>query len=135
MTRTNLGTVYFPIAFCVVILLFWEYPNILVAALMPLTWGDAMAAVLGKAYGHIQYRFLRHTRTVEGSVSMLVFSLLSTWLALWLLPPKMAAWPSFAVALATATAATVVEAVSPWGLDNLAVPAVSGLVLYLLLIY
>ena len=133
--KANLGTIYFPIAFCAIILLFWDYPNILVAALMPLTWGDAMAAVLGKAYGHIQYRFLGHTRTVEGSVSMLVFSLLSTWLALWLVPPKLEAWPSFGVALATSLAAAIAEALSPWGLDNLTVPAISGLALYLLLVY
>jgi len=33
------------------------------------------------------------------------------------------------VALLTAAGATLAEAVSPWGMDNLAVPAVSALLL------
>lgn len=129
--KSNLGTVYFPLSFSIVILLLWDYPNLLVATLMPLTWGDAMAAILGKAYGHIKYTTSGHTRSVEGSVSMFLFSLISTFLALWLLPPMMAGWPSFGVAITISLVATFVEALSPWGLDNLTIPAASGLVLYL----
>ncbi|RLC79608.1 MAG: hypothetical protein DRJ03_23215 [Chloroflexi bacterium] len=43
--------------------------------------------------------------------------------------PLTAVW----VAAATALGATAVEAVSPWGIDNLTVPAVSALILVLLL--
>jgi phytol kinase len=128
--KSNLGTVYFPIAFCLVILIFWDNPELVVAALMPLTWGDAMAAILGRQYGQINYQVLGNTRSVEGSVSMFLFSLVSTFLALWLLPPS-SGWSSLGIAFVVALAATLIEAVSPWGLDNLTIPAVSGLVLYL----
>ena len=53
--RSNLGTVYFPFAAAIVALLFWEQPPLMVAALMPLTWGDGMAPVVGKAYGRRLY--------------------------------------------------------------------------------
>jgi dolichol kinase len=36
-------------------------------------------------------------------------------------------------AATTALAATIIEAISPWGIDNLTVPAISGLVLALIL--
>lgn len=127
--KTNLGTVYFPLAFCLIILFFWGRPNLAVAALMPMTWGDAMASVLGRQFGRIQYKVLGHTRTVEGSVSMALFSLISTLLALWLLPPGMVILPAAGIALLVAVAATGVEAVSPWGIDNLTVPLISSLIL------
>ncbi len=37
--RGNLGTVYFPLAAAVVALIFWDQPPLMVAALMPLTYG------------------------------------------------------------------------------------------------
>jgi len=132
--RSNLGTVYFPIAFSLIILLLWEDPNLLVASLMPLTWGDAMAAILGKAYGQIEYTIFNQVRSVEGSVSMFLFSLISTVGALWLLPPNIAGWQNLGLAFTTALAATLTEAISPWGLDNLTIPAVSSLILYFLLV-
>lgn len=132
--QANLGTVYFPLAFGLIILLLWDYPNLLVATLMPLTWGDAMAAILGKAYGHIKYTIMGQTRSIEGSVSMFLFSLVSTFLVLWLVSPGVAGWPSFGIAIVAALFATLIEAVSPWGLDNLTIPAISGLILYIFLV-
>ena len=128
--KSNLGTIYFPLAFVFIVLLFWDTPNKLVAALMPLTWGDAMAAVLGKQYGHIKYTVFGHTRSVEGTVSMVLFSLISVFLALWLLPPSMGVGTSFLIAVAVSLIAAAVEAVSPWGIDNLLIPAAAGLILY-----
>lgn len=128
--KSNLGTVYFPLAFCVVILVLWPWPNRVVAALMPLTWGDAMAAVLGKRYGHIKYQVLGSTRSVEGSISMAIFSFISTLLALWLLPPSLSLFISLGVALAITLAATLTESISPWGIDNLTIPTVCVLILY-----
>jgi phytol kinase len=128
--KSNLGTIYFPLAFVFIVLLFWDTPNKLVAALMPLTWGDAMAAVLGKQYGHIRYTIFGHTRSVEGTVSMVLFSLISVFFALWLLPPSMGVGTSLLIAVAVSLVAAAVEAVSPWGIDNLLIPAATGLILY-----
>jgi len=129
--KSNMGTVYFPMAFCLILPVFWGNPGRLVAALMPLTWGDAMAAVLGKQYGHLKYTVLGHTRSVEGSVSMALFSFVSVFLALWLLPSGLGIGLALGYALVVSAAATLVEAVSPWGIDNLTIPAVSGLLLFL----
>lgn len=128
--KSNLGTVYFPAAFCIILLVFWENPGRLVAALMPLTWGDAMAAVLGRTFGHMRYTVLGNTRSVEGSVSMALFSFAAVLPALWLLPGGMGLGAAVGFALLVTAAATLVEAVSPWGIDNLTIPAVSGLILF-----
>ena len=129
--KGNLGTVYFPISFAIIICLFWERPNLLVASLMPMTWGDALAAVLGRRYGQRKYSVLGSTRSVEGSLAMFIFSWLSVFLALLLLPPL--GWQaSLLYALAVAVFATLVEALSPWHMDNLTVPLLSAALLYLM---
>lgn len=130
---SNLGTVYFPIAAGVVALLFWQTPPLMVAALMPLTWGDGMAPVIGRAYGRNPYFIRNHKRTLEGSLGFFVAGFLFTWLALWLVPglpsisPLGALLPAFVITLVT----TLVEAISIWGLDNLSITAVSITILML----
>ena len=95
--RSNLGTVYFPISFTAILILFWgnaaaptEHPRLIVAALMPLTWGDALAALVGERFGQHPYTILGHTRSLEGSATMLVVSTLATWLALGASPSTFA---------------------------------------------
>jgi phytol kinase len=131
--RTNLGTVYFPLAFAVILVVFWgdpykptTNPHLIVAALMPMTWGDALAALAGERFGRHRYTILGQTRSLEGSIAMLIVSVLATWLA-WGTSPSTAI-----IAIVTALGATLVEAVSPWGIDNLTVPAVSAIILALL---
>jgi len=137
--KGNLGTVYFPISFAIIICLFWERPNLLVASLMPMTWGDALAAILGRRYGQRKYSVLGTTRSVEGSLAMFLFSGLSVFLTLLLLPLVLSlskgplGWQtSLLYSVAVAVFATLVEALSPWHIDNLTVPLLSAALLYLI---
>jgi phytol kinase len=126
--RGNLGTVYFPLSFAALIWVFWGRPHLIVAGLMPMTWGDALAAVVGRRIGRRRYTVLGSTRSVEGSMTMFFASWVAASVALLLFGPSgpiTAVW----VAAVTAFGAAVVEAVSPWGIDNLTVPAVSALIL------
>lgn len=129
--RNNLGTVYFPLAAAVVALIFWEQPPLLVAALMPLTWGDGLAPVIGAAYGRRFYRVHTSTRTVEGSIGFFVAGFVFTWLALWVMPgpPEISPVTAVLPALVIMAVTTLIEAVSIWGLDNLAVTAAAILIL------
>ena len=127
--RSNLGTVYFPIAFIAVLLVFWDRPQLAVAAMMPLTWGDALAAIVGGRIGKTQYRFLGSTRTLEGSLALLAISSLATFLGLVLVPPGTAIGRAALAAFLTSVGAGAVEAISPYGIDNLTIPAVSIVIL------
>ena len=131
--ESNLGTVYFPFAAAVVAILFWEQPPLMVAALMPLTWGDGLAPVVGQAYGRRSYFVYSHMRTVEGSAGFFIAGFIFTWLALWAVPgtPVISAGTAVFPALIITTATTFVEAVSLWGLDNLTITAVAILILKL----
>lgn len=130
--KENLGTIYFPISFAVLVWLLWDRPHLLVASLMPMTWGDALAAVVGKRFGKRHYRVAGSTRSLEGSLVMFLASWAATLIPLALLGPG--GWISALwVSAVTALAAAAVEAISPWGIDNLTVPAISALVLVLIL--
>jgi phytol kinase len=129
--RSNLGTVYFPFAAAIVALLFWDRPPLMVAALMPLTWGDGLAPVVGRAFGRHPYTVQGHRRTLEGSTGFFLAALLFTWLALWLVdgPPHLNPAAALLPALIVSAATALVEAVSIWGLDNLTITAVAILIL------
>jgi len=135
--KSNLGTIYFPIAFAVIIYCFWGMPVPMVATMMPMTWGDAQAAMIGRRYGFHRYTVFGQTRSVEGSVAMLLWSWIPTSLALFIMPlalglPSISPLLALIYGGATALVCTLVEALSPWGIDNLTVPLAAMFVLYLL---
>lgn len=129
--RHNLGTVYFPLAAATVAIIFWEQPPLMVAALMPLTWGDGIASVIGGTFGRSSYTVFGHTRSLQGSAAFFVAGLLFTWLALWLIPGPPTVSPLLALgpAIAIMGSTTVIEAVSIWGLDNITITTASILIL------
>jgi phytol kinase len=135
--RERLGTIFFPIAFGAVVYYFWCQPVLMVASMMPLTWGDAMAGILGGRYGHYHYTIGKQTRSLEGSIAMLFWSWVTTSLALFVMPYLMGK-PLIDWMLAliyggvVALVSTLVEAWSPWGIDNLTIPAAAALMLNLL---
>jgi phytol kinase len=132
------GTVYFALVATVLFGLLWRPHGPLdrapaaVAGMMALTWGDALAALVGRAFGRHRYQVGRSRRSLEGSATMFVVSVLAIELTLAYLPGSplspfslpYAPARALGAALTGALAGTLVEAVSPRGLDNLAIPIV-----------
>ncbi len=131
------GTVYFALSITILLALLWPRGQEGIAALgvMPMTWGDAFAALVGGRWGRHRFGLLGSQRSLEGSAAMFLLSALSTFLlSLYLgLPPS--PLQGFLYSLLVALGATLVEAISPWGLDNLTVPFLSTGLLYLLLVW
>ena len=129
------GTVYFALSITILLLLLWPrgQEGIVAAGIMPMTWGDAFASLIGVRWGRHRYQVLGTRRSWEGSVAMFVFSLSATFLVLFLLGLPLSPAEGFLYSLLVALGATLVEAFSPWGLDNLSVPFFSTGLLYLLL--
>ncbi len=134
------GTVYFAISVTLLFGLLWrpdgpvDRAPIATAGVMAMTWGDALAALIGKRFGRHRYKVGQSERSWEGSVTMFVASTAAMFLVLLLLPGSSlsplatssgAGWTLF-TALVGATFATLAEAVSPHGMDNLSVPLVAA---------
>jgi phytol kinase len=131
--RGQLGTIYFPLSFSVITWLLWDQPQLLVASLMPMTWGDALAAIVGQRMGKRWFSIGGSTRSLEGSLTMFFSGWISTLIPLLVLPfSEMTLLPAMGIAALTSFAAAVVEGLSPWGIDNLTVPAISAVVLVMI---
>jgi phytol kinase len=134
------GTVYFAISVTLLFGLLWRPDGpvdsvaIAVAGIMAMTWGDALAALIGRRFGQHKYQVGDSVRSWEGSAAMFVASTVAIFLVLLLLPgsslsplatPLGFRW-ALLTAIITATFATLAEAVSPHGTDNLSVPLVAA---------
>lgn len=141
------GTVYFAISVTLLFTLLWrpDTPGdnalIAVAGVMAMTWGDALAALIGRRWGKHQYQIGNSVRSWEGSAAMLVASTVAIFLVLLLLPGSrlsplavsISTSKAFLVALISAVVATLAEAVSPYGTDNLSVPLIAAGTIWVLL--
>jgi dolichol kinase len=147
-TDSTLGTVYFAISITVLFGLFWrtegarDYVPVAAAGTMAMTLGDGFASIVGRRWGKHTHAFIGdHLRSWEGTAAMALLSFLSIFLTLaWLsgsgLSPNsvpLTPMTSLSLALVGTLTATVAEALSPAGTDNLSVPLLSGFVLYALL--
>lgn len=127
------GTVAFALSITVLLALFWSQglPQVAAAGFMPMVWGDSMAALVGTYLGRHKYSVKGQVRSWEGSAAMFISSFLATWLTLLALglPDS-----SLTNSLIVSGGATMVEAISPKSVDNLAVPFLSCGLLYTLIV-
>ncbi len=140
------GTVYFAISITLLFGLLWRTGGALdrvpiaAAAVMAMTWGDGLASIVGLKYGKHIYTTFGHKRSREGSAAMaaasfLVILLTLAWLPGSVLSPNSVALPFWGILLCAVIGtgiATAAEAFSPAGTDNLSVPLLTGLTLFVL---
>ena len=78
--QKSYGTVFFPLGFLIVVVCFWNYPIYIIISMTILALSDPMAAFVGqKATSTKRYIIWAETKSIEGSITMLVSSILLTW--------------------------------------------------------
>lgn len=129
----HLGLVYYACSYTILALFFASKPYIIAAGILPMAYGDASAAIVGQMYGKTKYNVFTK-KSVEGSVAMFLVSFLSVEASLfffsWFYSLPVASFTL--TTLVVALVVTVVEALSPKGFDNLAVPLL-GAFMFLLI--
>jgi phytol kinase len=116
------------LSFAILITVFWgllgiDYHSIAVVAVMAWGFGDAAAALVGKAFGRRQilHRWIEGAKTVEGTLAMFVVAGLSIYLTLLIYAGQ--SWQvSLAVSVLVAPVCSAVELLSSRGMDTLTVP-------------
>jgi dolichol kinase len=128
--RGSPGTIYFPVAFVALILVFWPLGAraAMVAGLFAMAFGDAAASVVGRRWGRRRYRAAGGTKSWEGTAAMFGVSFAAILPGTWVL----LAGPAWIPSLGAAAAAAAAEAPAGRGLDNLTVPAAAGFVFWAL---
>lgn len=119
--RDSHGEFYFPIAVAVLFALAHGDKLLYVIPLLVLTLADAVAAILGSAYGKNSYVGIGGNKSIEGSVAFFAVAFFAVHVPL-LLFSDLSRPQTLLVAADIALVVTLLEAVSWRGLDNLIIP-------------
>ncbi|MGF1676986.1 MAG: diacylglycerol/polyprenol kinase family protein [Rivularia sp. (in: cyanobacteria)] len=113
------GPLYFVIVATICGTLFYKtFAGVIAIAI--LGWGDGIAPIIGSRYGKLKYEVLS-TKSVEGTVSMLVAAFAASVFFVWLIiPNELNIMRIFLLTII----ATIVEACSPKEIDNILIPTV-----------
>jgi phytol kinase len=128
------GLFFYAISYTTLALLFSAKPYVLIAGILPMAFGDAAASLVGQKVGRHKLRIVKN-KSLEGSAAMFLVTLASVTLTLLVfsyLFPFNIQW-LLVSCFVVSVMATVLEAVTPKGLDNLTVPIISA-VLFLLMV-
>ena len=120
--RKSLGTFFYALSIGLLIVWFWplSQPQYAAIGILTMAWGDGMAALIGQRFGAHPYQVWGEKKSWEGSLTMLAVSyLVCASVLLGVQGPIISTW---AIALAGAIAAAILESVSKYGIDNLSVP-------------
>lgn len=131
--KGDLGTVYYAISLLLLALItFGPLNNPVVGGvgILIMGYGDGLAAVVGTRWPKWPYQIFGSEKTLSGSLTMLGASFLVTTLLLAATGQPQVLIPAITLALL----ATVLEAATPLGLDNLTVPLVSAGAYYFLFV-
>lgn len=91
--------------------------------ILTLGYGDGLASYIGMKYGTHHFTIFKGSKSLQGCLAMFISTLIVLFIYLTLLNGIQAYTTIFVVALI----ATIVEAISPYGLDNLFIPLLSSL--------
>jgi len=98
--------------------------------LLVMAYGDGFAALIGQKYGKHSYTIFKGHKTLEGSLAMLVTSMIVI-VAYQLIELGQV---NFIQVLLLSVVATLVEAISPHGIDNLFIPILVSLLYFIMIL-
>ena len=130
--RHSWGTFFYAVSIGVLVAVFWHLhqPQYAVLGIMTMAWGDGLAALIGKRFGKHKYIVFGSQKSWEGSLTVTLISYFIC--ATLLLVTQGNIWQTWIVSLIVAAIATILEAFSFLGIDNLTVPIGSATCAYLL---
>jgi dolichol kinase len=128
------GLVFYAISYTILAAFFSNQPWLIAAGIIPLAYGDAAASIVGLKWGKHQFNICAK-KSVEGSLTMFAtcFLVLAASFVFFGFLYPLPITNYLLASLCAAAVATLCEALTPRGLDNLAVPILSAAVFLLLL--
>ena len=136
--RTNLGTVYYPVSFLVLVLLFWDKAAFIVStAMLIMGVGDPLAAIVGSSVSNThEVSVFGERKTFEGTAAMFLASSAMVIAGLAVFRENHSAilalsWSTaLAISVSIGIMVAAVELVSPRATDNFSVPLIASLLIY-----
>jgi phytol kinase len=129
----GLGLVYYAITWTVLAYAFFDHREIIAMGILAMSYGDGLASLLGIKYGKLKYTVFKDTKSYVGSIAMFVCTFLLLVIALLFYQVPVTSRVAVYL-LCMAGVATIVEGITPLGLDNLSVPFVAALMYWFFLV-
>ncbi|HWR27163.1 MAG TPA: SEC59/DGK1/VTE5 family protein [Candidatus Thermoplasmatota archaeon] len=129
----GLGLVYYAITWTVLAYVFFDHREIIAMGILAMSYGDGLASWIGIKYGERKYTVFKDTKSYVGSITMFVCTFLLLIIALLFYSVPVTG-RVVAYLLCIAGVATVVEGITPLGLDNLSVPFVTAVMYWFFLV-
>ncbi|MFW9795228.1 MAG: hypothetical protein ACFFEE_13045 [Candidatus Thorarchaeota archaeon] len=121
------------VSFGTVFLLFFSRPEIFVAAILAVSWGDAAGEVIGRPYGGRFVKRKYHNKSVEGMIGVLIFTTLSVIVALLIYSADTVILAVLPQIFVIALCATIAEIISIGWTDNFFIPMITSVTMWVLL--
>jgi phytol kinase len=122
------GLMFYALSYTVLAALFSSKPYFIAIGILPMSYGDAFASIIGEKYGKKHYLFFAK-KSLAGSLAMFSTSFLFVLgsLAFMSVIYPFSIYNILFVAIGVGVVATLAEAFSPLGFDNISVPSLSVL--------
>ena len=123
--RKSWGTFFYALSIGILIVLFWgrSLPHLTAIGILVMTWGDGLAAIIGRRFGTHPYQIWGMNKSWEGTFTMFITSFsITSGILIWIYHTSSSVTLIAGMALAISAIATALEAFSKYGLDNLTVP-------------
>ena len=120
--KEGIGTVYYAISLTVLSLVtfYINKPILALPGILIMGYGDGLAAVIGQKVKSKSFNILGSTKSIAGSATMLIVSLIISILIFSFIGIEYLILKAFLIAII----ATILEAISVKGLDNITVPII-----------
>jgi dolichol kinase len=119
----GMGLVYYSITWTILAYLFFDNMVVIAIGILSMSYGDGLASVIGIKFGKKKYKVLGDEKSYVGSFSMFIFTFITMIIALFYYNINVTFYVIL-VLLLIAFIASIVEGLTPKGLDNLTVPFV-----------
>ena len=119
----GMGLVYYSITWTILAYLFFDNMVVIAIGILSMSYGDGLASVIGIKFGKKKYKVLGDEKSYVGSFAMFIFTFITMVIALFYYNITLTFYVIL-VLLFIAVIASVVEGLTPKGLDNLTVPFV-----------
>jgi len=123
----SMGLVYYSITWTILAFLFFDNMVVIAIGILAMSYGDGFASLIGVRFGRKKYRVFGDEKSYVGSFSMFVFTFIMMIVALFYYNVELSLFV-LVVLLFISFMITIVEGLTPKGLDNLTVPFVAVLI-------
>jgi phytol kinase len=128
--RKSYGTFFYAVSMGLLIAIFWplKRPEYAVLGILVMAWGDGLAAIIGQRWGRHPYKIWGNSKSLEGSLTLLLVSYIITTIVLYLAHGNLL-W-IWLVGIPVAIVAVLLESCSQFGIDNLTLPLGTALLAF-----